>query len=150
RVQFFWESRPDPITGYIYGGLVNETQRLNRIETQYNDPAAGGWRLGRKYRLSYNTSRNTNRRRLNSGQECDRDGYCLSPTNIGWQSGTSGWVSTDTASNSDPSALMKYSEAIDIDGDGRTDLVYPQSVSGTIKWFYMKANATGNFDGPVN
>ena len=147
RVVFVWDPRPDPITGYVAGGLVNETQRLNRIETQYNDPTVGSWRLVRKYQLSYSTNNSTKRSRLNAVQECDRSGYCLSPTTIAWQEGAVGWAASDTTtSSSSSSAAMESSIAVDVDGDGREDLVYPQGN----QWWYMLATASGSFGTPVN
>lgn len=139
----------DILTAYVGGGVMKETMRLDRIETQYNEPDFG-WRLVRKYQLSYNTSGSTPRTRLGAIQECDRNGACLSPTTITWQDGDKGWVGTDTTSSSDPSALMQYSYPIDIDGDGRDDLVYPQVVSGTAWWHYMRGDGSGGFGAPVN
>ncbi len=151
KVVLVWTPRStaDILTAYVGGGVVKETMRLDRIETQYNEPGTG-WRLVRKYQLSYNTSGSTPRTRLGAIQECDRDGACLSPTTITWQDGDKCWVSTDTTSNSDPSALMQNSYPIDIDGDGRDDLVYPQVVSGTARWHYMRGDGSGGFSAPVN
>jgi RHS repeat-associated protein len=150
KVVFFYDTRPanDVLIAQLYGGVVKETNRLNRIETQYNEPGVG-WRLVRKYQLSYNTSGSTPRSRLGSVQECDRNGNCLAPTMISWQNGTSGWNTGDTVSASNSSALMEYSYALDINGDGRDDLVYPQDVSGTKKWHFMTANSSGGFDPPT-
>jgi RHS repeat-associated protein len=152
RVNFVWQTRPtsDTLVGYFAGGKITETQRLSRIETQYNDPAVGNFRLVRSYRLGYNTSGSTPRSRLSAVQECDRNGYCLSPTMISWQDGLKGWSSTEVVSSSDPTAQMTWSYAIDFDGDGRTDLIYPQAESGVMTWYFMHANTSGTFDAPVS
>jgi RHS repeat-associated protein len=151
KVVFVYDTRPatDVLTAQLFGGSVKETYRLNRIETKYNEPGVG-WRLVRKYQLSYNTSGSTPRSRLGSVQECDKDGNCLAPTMISWQEGTKGWSTTNTSSASSSTALMEYSYAMDINGDGREDLVYPQDVSGTIKWHFMTANSSSGFNPPTN
>jgi RHS repeat-associated protein len=148
KVAFVWEQRPtaEIPTAYVAGGLAREFHRLNRIETQYNDPASGGFRLVRRYQLSYNNSGATGRSRLASIQECDRNAACLSPTLISWQDGLQGWVASDTTSGSDSAATMTGAVAMDFDGDGLEDLIYPQS--GT--WWYMRATGGGEFGGPTN
>ena len=147
KVVFVWESRPatDVLIHYVAGGRTTEPNRLNRIETQYQN--GGSWELIRKYQLSYNNSSASGRSRLKSVQECGRDGSCLSPTIISWQDGLKGWPSADTAiSSSDSSAKMESSYPIDFDGDGFTDLVYPQGD----KWYFMRANGIGGFGSPSN
>jgi RHS repeat-associated protein len=148
KVVFHWETRPanDTLTEYVAGSLVRETQRLNRVETLYNDPQVSAFRLVRRYQLSYNTSGSTPRSRLSSIQECDRNGYCLAPTMISWQDGISAWSASDTVSATNSAAVMEQSQAVDIDADGRVDLLYPQAN----KWWYMRANASGGFDSPIN
>ena len=152
RVVFFWDLRQssDMPRMYVAGGQVIERYRLNRIETQYNDPAVGTWRLVRKYQLSYNVSGATPRSRLGAVQECDRNGACLAPTVIGWQDGLAGWSASGTTSSSNSGAMMQWSFAIDVNGDGRDDLVYPQTVGLTTYWHYMTANGSGGFNSPVN
>jgi len=150
KVTFVWGARSteDVLTAYVGGGLVKEVNRLNRIETYYNN--GGSWSLVRKYLLSYNTNGSTPRTRLGSVQECEGGGACLAPTMIRWQDGSSGWVGSDTTSASNSAAMMEYSYPIDINGDGRDDLVYPETVSGTTRWHFMTANGTGGFNAPVN
>lgn len=152
KVVFEWDTRSanDALTAYVAGGLMKETYRLNRIETRYNDPDVGNWRLVRKYQLSYNTSGSTPRTRLGAVQECDRNANCLSPTMISWQDGDKGWESSDTSSSTNSAAMMEYSYPIDINGDGRDDLVYPETVSGTTRWHFMTANTSGGFNAPFN
>jgi RHS repeat-associated protein len=153
KVVFGWEARPstDVMMGYFAGGLLQELNRLNSIETRYNDPSSGTWRLVRKYQMSYNNTSSTQRSRLKSIQECEgKNGTCLSPLTIAWKEGDKGWVTTEVVSGASSTALMQYAQTIDVDGDGRSDVIYPDYVGGAINWFYMKGNASGAFDAPVN
>jgi RHS repeat-associated protein len=129
-VRFIWESRPtgDMLQSYLAGGLVKETNRLARVETLYNNA------LVRKYTLSYNTSGNTPRSRLGAIQECDAAGNCLAPTMISWQEGYSGFAAETSGSNL--GNLGANALPIDINGDGKTDLVYPS----TSNWCYALSN----------
>src|SRR5262249_22934273 len=133
----------------VGGGIVSQKYRLNHIETQYNDPQVGAFRLVRKYQLSYNNSGVTQQSRLASVQECDRNSSCLSPTMISWQEGVSGWSTTETQAGNNTSATMYLAYAIDLNGDGRTDLIYPQQVNSVYTWFYVLANASGGYNSPV-
>lgn len=137
KVKFVWDPRPssDPLVGYYAGGFVNETKRLNRIETQYNGGA--GFALVRRYQLSYNVSGTGKQSRLASVQECDTNSNCLSPTMISWQDGQSG-VGGEVSSG-DLGSLVKYSLPLDINGDGRADLVFPRNTT----WWYMLSTAAG-------
>jgi RHS repeat-associated protein len=145
RVSFVWDVRPaaDYLSGYVAGGLVRETNRLNRIETQYNDPTAGGYRLVRKYQLSYNASGSTPRSRLGAVQECDRNGKCLPATIVSWQSGTLA-IGADN-SLAAGSNLFDDALPIDITGDGRSDLVYPVTDpnTGTATWNVAASTGAG-------
>ena len=145
RVSFVWDVRPanDNLSGYVAGGLVRETNRLNRIETQYNDPAVGGYRLVRRYQLSYNTGGSTPRSRLGAVQECDRNANCLPATIISWQSGTVA-IGADN-SLAAGSNLFDDALPIDVNGDGRSDLVYPVTDpnTGTATWNVAIATGSG-------
>ncbi|MFL6604617.1 MAG: FG-GAP-like repeat-containing protein [Steroidobacteraceae bacterium] len=141
RVSFVYENRPstDSVTEYAAGGLVHETQRLNRIETRYNDPAVGAFRLVRRYQLSYNTSGENARSRLEAVQECDTSSNCLSPTMISWQDGLTGLGAELSAANL--GSFASSAIPIDIDGDGRADLLFPS----TTNWSFMLASASGGY-----
>lgn len=149
RVNLHWDPRPasDKIMMYLAGGIVRETQRLNRIETQYNDPNAGGWRLVRRYQLSYNSSGVSGRSRLAAVQECDRAGACLAPTTVSWQEGTFGWAPTTVASVSVPSTAVGRMP-VDLNGDSRTDYVFYDTSNKY--WRVMFANGDGTYQSPVN
>lgn len=148
RVLFFWEARPstDILKMYVAGGAVTELYRLSRIETQYNDPAVGGWRLVRNYQLTYNLSSASGRSRLAAVQECAGDGTCLAASTFNWQEGTAGWSATERLSTGDD--LLNFSQVVDLDGDGREDLVFPSNSGGVIRWCYKKSSTNGEFEAP--
>lgn len=150
RVRFEWDTRPsnDVLFTYSAGTSTKETKRLNRVETQYNDPV-GGWRLVRKYQLSYNTAGASPRSRLSSIQECDGSNACLAPTIFSWYDGLTGWEDTSIVSPASSTAVMDAAYAIDMDADGRSDLVYPQASGATTYWYSMKATTSGQYGAPA-
>ena len=149
RVKFFWDTRPasDNPTQYVAGGKVIETYRLNHVETQYNDPAVGSYRLVRSYNLSYGTSAVSPRSRVTAIQECDRYGWCLPATTVGWQDGAAGLSNTSTAIG-----IPWFSAPVraDFDGDGRDDLLYYQTAGGSGSYVVKFAMASGDYGTAVD
>lgn len=158
KVKFVWENRQnanDWITHKANGSFVKQTKLLDRVEVQYRDPALGGsYRVVKNYELTYGLSDASARSRLRRIKECvgtnvndninapeNNVDECLRPTEIAWGVETSGWSNTliDTGANS---THMQWSHAVDMDADGRVDLVYP---SGS-QWNIVKSNGTGGFD----
>ncbi len=153
QVNFVWETRPsdDTLTQYFGGGLIQETRRLKRVETYWNDPAVGNWRVVRKYQFGYNQSGTSPRSRLTSIQECDTNGACLSPTTVSWQDG-SDRVEADNGNSPSFGFGAPYLLPMDMEGDGRTDLVYPvlstsAFAASTCTWNVAIASTSGTFTG---
>jgi RHS repeat-associated protein len=155
RVAFVWEPRPasDVMTSYVAGGWIKEANRLRRVDTYYSGS------LVRQYLLNYEVSPATHRSRITSVQECEgRNSTCLAPTIMGWQDGQAGMNAEQLSINlgqiiSGTGATAQYTgfaarfvQAIDMNGDGRTDLVYPVNTT----WSYRLANAQGIYDSPVD
>jgi len=85
RVRFFYEFRNsgEQVVNYYQGGLVNQTQRLQRIEVQ---TGGGGYRV-RAYRLFYQAPQSSFNvvSRLASVQECGpNDSTCMAATTFEW------------------------------------------------------------------
>jgi RHS repeat-associated protein len=139
-VNFVWEVRPtnDILTSTRVNGLnsLRSNSRLQEIDVFDGS-------LVRAYKLVYNTSGPNGRSRLASVQECDVGGSCLGATQIGWQNGQAGFGANQSVANLGP--LAGFALPVDINGDGRTDVVYP---SGS-NWAYMLANSSGGYDAPV-
>jgi RHS repeat-associated protein len=144
QMAFVYETapRPDTLYGYRFGtqttvnGEITETHRLDRIDVLYNDAVV------RRYELSYEPSGGAGARsRLQSIQECGVGGTdCYSPTTFSWVNGTPSWNSESSAGQPVPALPF----IVDINGDGRDDLVYSSTVtSGSGTWTYMLASSSG-------
>jgi RHS repeat-associated protein len=143
-ISFVYETRPsgEIDSGYIAGSLVKETTRLDRVDVLF------GSTLVRRYELSYESPlSSTSKSRLASLQECAGSPIdCFQATTFSYQNGTSG---LDLNVNSVGLATDPW--ILDVDGDGRTDLVYSSSpTSGGGVWMVMLANASGGYNSPIN
>jgi RHS repeat-associated protein len=151
QMAFVYETapRPDTLYGYRFGnqttvnGEITETHRLDRIDVLYNDAVV------RRYELNYEPSGGAGARsRLQSIQECGTGGTdCYSPTTFSWVNGTPGWNSESSTGQSIPALPL----IMDINGDGRDDLVYSSTAtSGSGTWNYMLASPGGGYGAPVS
>jgi RHS repeat-associated protein len=119
--------------------------RLTRVDVTY---AAA---LVRRYNVSYESAlSNTSKSRVQSIQECaDAAGTdCLSATTFTYQNGVAGVTAEVSSGVSLPASANL---PIDVNGDGRTDVVYSSSAtSGSGTWMVMFANTGGGFNAPIN
>jgi len=128
----------DILSQYVASAQVQQTQQLSTITI------TNGGGTAREYKLLYTTSIGTLRATLTSIQECGGSGGtdCLSTTTVGYQSGIAGVASPTTATGS--GATNGTLIVADIDGDGRQDLIYATTTSGTnYQWWVQYATATG-------
>ena len=147
RVDFIYGTQPagDTEIGYGAGGVIEDIKRLTQINVTYTVSGT----LVRRYDIGYESSlSSTNRSRINSITECAGSPLqCLSPTTITYNTGTNnlnGEVLTGVTLPSGTNPL-----AMDINGDGLTDLVYPSSSSGGT-WYYQLATSAGTYAAAVN
>lgn len=148
KVVFVYESaqRPDPLYGYQYGnelsvdGRVDELRRADRVDVMH------GSTIVRRYDFTYGTAGTGGRSRLQSVQECGLGGSsCLPPTTFTWLDGTAGWSADSSTGKTVPAAAAMF---MDINGDGRDDVVYSSTAtSGSGYWYYMLSNGYG-FNAP--
>jgi RHS repeat-associated protein len=143
RMDFVPEARPtgDIIYGRQFNHPYRETQRLDRIDVSWMN---GGWQLVRKYDLFYAPGPASSRSLITSIQECIT-GDCLAPTTFSYTPGATSWASETSIGqtiNGIANAL-----AIDINGDGRQDLVYPNPSTNTF-WFTL--STTSGYSTPQN
>jgi hypothetical protein len=128
---------------YLAGSVIKQTQRLKRIDVLHN-----GSTLYRRYNLTYEPALSaTKRSRLASVTECAGSGPdCLVPTQFTYQDylQLAGEVDSNFAVNS--TTVFP----IDVNGDGRDDLVYPGGGSGTGPWQVMFANSAGDYNSPIS
>jgi RHS repeat-associated protein len=146
EIDFVWETKPaaEIDSGYTAGSKVKDITRLDRVDVKYNSTT-----LVRRYELTYEgTLSSTSKSRLASIQECaGATPDCFSPTTFSYQNGTHGLnaeVSTGASSPTTPWPM-------DVNGDGREDLVYSSSTtSGSGTWMVMFANTSGGYNAPIN
>jgi hypothetical protein len=145
EVDFVWETKPsnEIDSGYIAGSLVKQITRLDRVDVKYNTST-----LVRRYELTYEgVLSSTSKSRLASIQECaGATPDCFAPTTFTYQNGTSGLHAQVSTGTSVPTSPLP----MDVNGDGREDLVYSSSAtSGSGTWMVMFANGTG-YNTPTN
>jgi RHS repeat-associated protein len=139
ELRFTYEARPagEIDSRYLAGSLVKEVTRLDRIEVLHaGEPV-------RRYELTHEPSLSAAARsRLASVQEC-ASAECLQPTVFAYQDGTPGLNAERATTAAIPATVQPL--PLDVNGDGRDDLVYPSSAtSGAGTWMVMLAEAGGH------
>lgn len=146
RIDFVYQDQPpgDVDTEYAAGGLVEDAQRLERIDAVSLFPSPT---VLRSYHLTYEVALSSTRRsRLQSIEECAWTQFdCLPETTFTYQDGSNDLDAAVASGSSIPNGAEPL--ALDINGDGRTDMVFPSSSQGGY-WHYRLANTTGGY-GPV-
>jgi RHS repeat-associated protein len=125
---------------YLSGAQIQQTQQLSTVSVQLYNTTTDL----RVYKLSYTNSLGTVRPRLATIQECggSTGTDCLAATNVAYQNGSVGVASPTTAAGSGATNGNVYS--VDIDGDGRQDLVFATTnSSGASVWWVQFATASG-------
>ncbi|MET7552358.1 FG-GAP-like repeat-containing protein, partial [Streptomyces sp. NPDC005500] len=139
KVDFGYENRPDPRYGYAYGNRREGLRRLTSVTMFVNN---GSWKRVRSYGLAYVNGGASGASKLDSLTECGAvAAECKRPTRFRWTSGASGFKAgvVQTGSSLVPTARDSQLIAADFNGDGRTDLAWPE----TGKWKYAYASSSG-------
>jgi RHS repeat-associated protein len=148
RLDFVYETQPvgEVESSYLAGTNLRDITRMTRVDVSYSST------LVRRYNLAYeSTLSNAGHSRLASVTECGGSAGtdCLAPIAFTYQNGTPGIGASVTAGFSIPAGT--YPLALDVNGDGKTDLVYPSSATeGGGTWMIAFANGSGGFLTPVN
>lgn len=119
-VRFVYDDRRaiDPIVSYVGGYEVAISYRLARIDTYVGDEIA------RSYAFTYQTSAATNRSCLAAVIESGAGGTgTLRPTTVTWQDDEEPGFSIGPASQLDQHLGSDVIHTMDVNGDGRTDVV---------------------------
>jgi RHS repeat-associated protein len=148
KVVFVYEAinRPDPRYAYRYGSggvdaKIYEYKRLDRIDVIYIPTGATIRTIDFTYESAGGAG---NRSRLASIQECVA-GDCLASTTLQWINGTPGWSSEVSTGQTTYGSIV-----IDINGDGRDDVLYSSTATpGSGTWYFMLASDSG-FGSPIN
>jgi len=146
KVSFTYGSR---LTGstitYLGGASVQQPNVLDTITVSSSGTTV------RVYNLSYTASSTTQRGTLTSIQECAGSAGtdCLPLTQIGYQGGAVGVANPTTSTGVSASNPATLTYAVDVDGDGRTDLVYATVSGSTNHWWVAFATGSG-FGTPVD
>lgn len=128
-VRLVYETRPDRSSGYVGGNAVASLQRLSNIQVY------DGTAMVRDYRLAYDSSPASGASRLRSILECESAASaaaCLMPTRFDWSGGAAGFQPGVTSGAS--SSGYASAKAMDVNGDGRQDLVVPHDGSWWINY----------------
>ncbi|HWY70313.1 MAG TPA: FG-GAP-like repeat-containing protein [Terriglobales bacterium] len=147
RLDFIYETRPDPIRGFYHGVAIDSDLRLARIATY-----GPGGHLTTTYRLSYDATGTTGRSKLASLQKCGSDDVCIPATTFGW-SQSSGLSFQRSYGNgqfeSAPVGGYLQSQRIviaDFDGSGRKSLLVPRpTATPGLKFDIYHSDDTGSF-----
>jgi RHS repeat-associated protein len=133
-----WETRPDKRFGFAYGFRRETTQRLRSVTMSLD---SGGFQRAREYTLEYETAPTTGGSRLRSVKECGTaPTECRRPTTFEWWDGESGFADGVPQTGLGGAKLIPSSPdstviAADYNGDGRTDLAWPE----VGRWKYLHA-----------
>ena len=116
-VQFYYQSRTDVWTSYIGGAPVTTDQLLQSIQTFVDG------QLVMSYTLAYDTGQATGRSRLRSITQADAQGAALTPSTFEWQDGEAKFFDVGQALSPTNASWQGRLIPLDVNGDGRTDLV---------------------------
>lgn len=117
RVRFVYEARPDVRDGFTSGVQVRLDRRVSAIE-MYGPDAAGTVGLQWRYALQYKNDSITGRSLLQKVQRFDAAGASQPSTQFEW---TRGDFEVEGVDLETPAGVANL--AVDLDGDGRSDLL---------------------------
>lgn len=140
-VNFIYEQRPDQTWGWIGGSITRSRVRMTNVQVYAGAGAV------RDYRFAYETSSMTARSRLTSLTQCAGTGYsaaCQPVTGLTWSDGMAGFVPAVSTGRSNTG--YQYAQAMDINGDGKTDLAYCANAASY--WQILISNGNG-FNAPI-
>jgi RHS repeat-associated protein len=140
-VSFAYQNRVTNLSKYVAGGNIVQSQILSSITVN-----SSGTQV-RQYNLAYTTAPTTVRDRLATIQECAGTS-CLQPTTIAYQDGTAGIANPNTTAALTGSSGQVYS--VDVNGDGKTDLLYSTLSGSTLHWYVKFGAANGTYGAPVD
>ncbi|XXY20357.1 RHS repeat-associated core domain-containing protein [Sorangium sp. So ce216] len=125
-VRFVYATKaPEEVRIQYAGGMALQSSlRLEEIQM-----LGAGDALVRRYGFTYEKSPTTRRALLTEVEECAGDGVCKPPTRFQYSRGEAGFKEIATGVP-EPTSTKASPMLFDLDGDGRDDLVVPDTVAG--------------------
>ncbi|MFI6132873.1 FG-GAP-like repeat-containing protein [Micromonospora sp. NPDC051141] len=140
-VEFGYETRPDARYGFALGAPRESTKRLASVTMSL--VSGGVKKRARSYTLSYDNTGASKASKLSSVLECGvSTGECKRPTRLRWTLGSQGFDNgtAQTAWGLVPTSDASQIVTADFNGDGRTDLAWPESAT----WKRALAHGAGS------
>jgi RHS repeat-associated protein len=131
RVEFTWEPRPDPVDGFAAGVHTRTGHRLARV-AMFGGPLGGTAEKLREYQLTYRNTSITGRSLLTEIKECDGPGICKQGLRLEYSPGSNDFNRIEFPDITDVGTSILSGNrvlVIDINGDGRDDLLYPDATN---------------------
>ena len=141
-VIFGWDNRPDVISQYQSGALIQTGLRMREVLTYVGSAVVSD------YKFTYQLSPSSNRSQITSVAACGADGACLPATNFQWASG--GGTITMSAQPytlpngwdfGTPPRAYRVPVSGDFNGDGISDIV----MASNDGYYSMLGNGDGTF-----
>jgi RHS repeat-associated protein len=148
EVRFVYQPRTDVIDGYASGVPVRVTQRLIRIE-MWGGSSDSPAKL-REYRLRYDNNSVSRRSLLVEIKECDADQACKRPLPLSYTLGSNQFQTM--AETALAGEATETNTTGDVNGDGRSDLIYPAKAPGENQvdpWVQLAADTPSGLAAPV-
>lgn len=137
-VTFDYEERPDPVVRYQGGYAVRIIRRMTAIRT-WVDGA-----LVRSYEIAYQpTNASTGRSRVATVTMADAGGAELGPTVVSWQDRGPGIFTGTATRTTAPGVPLGVLLPMDVNGDGRIDLVNAYANNGHLQLALFLSNGSG-------
>ncbi|POP51522.1 FG-GAP-like repeat-containing protein [Zhongshania marina] len=136
EVKFLYETRPDTSYGFFAGQRNRHTMRLKSVTGLTTATTLGVKQ--REMKLTYTTNAATGESRVASVQECVSY-WCAPATYFTWDDGQPGFSAQAVNSGSSEDGGNQNPHVMDVNGDGRDDLV--QSYGGY--WRILLSNGGG-------
>ncbi len=140
KVTFQYQARSASATAttYVASDKTQQTQVLTGILVEAN--GGSGLATVRQYNIDYSTGSATQLPRVSAVQTCTTTN-CLKATTIAYQDGTAGIAAPSTSAST--GATTGRMNTVDVDGDGRQDLVYTVTSGSNLQWYVKFASASG-------
>jgi len=135
-VEFLYEPRPDPISGYLAGSRVQALQRLANIQAKANGV------LLMDFQLDFEIGTTTGRSRLVGLRQCAGSGDCLNPTTFGWQEGEAAAFDPVAVETTAPTGTVNdtWFAMGNLNADGKTDILISKMGSSSVNYIPYFAN----------